>query len=281
VARARWLGNNDRNTRAGGHQGATDRFNLVGKNYFQIFNYGLLRGRTFSDEELAGQRKVIGVNEAFAQKFFSKSDPLGQRVDFLEHDESPQQARETTAEPAAHAKPPAQTYFEIVGVVSNVRGSGIEQQVQPAAFLPCTIAPQFVSSIDIRTTRDADEFSGAIARQVWAMDHDITLSNDRGSLDSNLQKYDYAQPEFEFIVLSLFGGIGMLLVIIGVYSVHGLQRVAANARDRYSYGLGRTARRCSPGSASQRHGAHRNGRSLRPFPGLGGDSPNSEPAVAS
>ena len=51
------------------------------------------------------------------------------------------------------------------------------------------------------------------------MDHDITLFNDGGSLQSNLQKYAYAQPEFEFVALSAFAGIGLLLVIIGVYSV--------------------------------------------------------------
>jgi len=195
------------------------RLNLVGKNYFHLFNYGLLRGRTFSEEDLAGQRKIAVINEAFAHKFFPKNDPLGQQIDFPEFDQIQQQGQETaTTQPRGEAaKTP--TYFDVVGVVSNVRGSGIEQQAQPGAFLPSTIAQQFVSSIDIRTARDADEFSGAILRQVWAMDHDITLSNDRGSLESNLQKYDYAQPEFEFITLSAFAGIGLLLVIIGVYSV--------------------------------------------------------------
>jgi predicted lysophospholipase L1 biosynthesis ABC-type transport system permease subunit len=115
--------------------------------------------------------------------------------------------------------PPTKTYFDVVGVISNVRGCGIEQEVHPGAFLPGTVAQQFVSSIGIRTPRDADEFSGAIVRQVWAMDHDVTLSNDRGSLQSNPQRYDYAQPEFEFVALSAFAGIGLLLVIIGVYSV--------------------------------------------------------------
>ena len=197
------------------------RFNLVGKNYFHLFNYGLLRGRTFSDEDLAGQRKIVVVNEAFAHKFFSGIDPVGQRIDFPVYDEIQQQAPETAAtQPRGEpAKTPTKTYFDVVGVVSNVRGSGIEQEVHPGAFLPGTVAQQFVSSIGIRTARDADEFSGAIVRQVWAMDHDVTLSNDRGSLQSNLQKYDYAQPEFEFVALSAFAGIGLLLVIIGVYSV--------------------------------------------------------------
>ena len=193
------------------------RFNLVGKDYFQIFNYGLLHGRAFSDEDLAAQRKIAVVNEAFAHKFFSETDPLGQRIDFPEYDEA-QQAIATQA----GGQPPkavGKTYFEIVGVVSNVRGSGIEQEVQPGTFLPVTVTPQIASAINIRTAGNADSFSGAIVRQIWAMDHEVTLSNDRGSLESNLQKYDYAQPEFEFVALSVFATIGLLLVVIGVYSV--------------------------------------------------------------
>ena len=113
----------------------------------------------------------------------------------------------------------AKTYFEVVGVVSDVRSSGIDLQVQPAAFLPSRTAQQFISAIAVRTARSADEFSGALVRQIWAMDHNITLSDDRVSLESRLQKYDYAQPEFEFATLSAFAGIGLLLVIIGVYGV--------------------------------------------------------------
>jgi ABC-type antimicrobial peptide transport system permease subunit len=195
------------------------RWNLVGKDFFQIFNFGLLHGRTFSDEDQAGRRKVIVVNEAFARKFFSKDDTLGQRIDFPEYEEQQAQAAAATQSGGELTKSPAKTYFEIVGVVSNVRDSGIEQQVQPTAFFPGTIAQQFVSSIDIRTARDANEFSGAIVRQVWAMDHDVTLSEDLGSLQTNFQKYYYAQPEFEFIALSAFASIALLLVIIGVYSV--------------------------------------------------------------
>ena len=197
------------------------RLNFVGKNFFQVFNYGLLRGRTFSDEDLAGHRAFVVVNEAFAHKFFSKNDPVGQRVDFPQYDEEQQVQQRSASQAAAAAttKPPDKIYFEIEGVVSNVRGSGIDQQVHPSAFLPSTLAQRFVSSVAIRTTRNADEFSGAIVRQIWAMDHDITLSDNRGSLQDLLEKYDYAQPEFEFTALSTFAGIGLLLVIIGVYSV--------------------------------------------------------------
>jgi hypothetical protein len=92
------------------------RFNLVGKNYFHLFYYGLLRGRTFSDEDLAGQRKIVVVNEAFAHKFFSGIDPVGQRIDFPVYDEIQQQAPETAAtqprgEPAKLLQKPTSTLW--------------------------------------------------------------------------------------------------------------------------------------------------------------------------
>jgi ABC-type antimicrobial peptide transport system permease subunit len=56
-------------------------------------------------------------------------------------------------------------------------------------------------------------------QQIWSLNRDITLSDDRWSIESQLQKYDYAQPEFEFVMLSTFAGVGLLLVVIGVYTV--------------------------------------------------------------
>ena len=215
----------------GAAQGKTPQgeFNLVGTEYFQIFNCSLLRGRTFTDADLAGQRKVIVVNQAFAHRFFSKDDAIGQRVEFPEYDQYQQHIQDTASKNAEETTPtkkdgtpppaPIKTYFEIVGVVSDVRSSGIQQQVQPEAFLPNTLVPQYVSSIIVRTARNADDSSGEIFRQIWSLNRGITLPNDRGSLESQLEKYDYARPQFEFVMLSTFAAIGLLLVIIGVYGV--------------------------------------------------------------
>ncbi|HEU5402065.1 MAG TPA: FtsX-like permease family protein, partial [Terriglobales bacterium] len=206
-------------------------FNLVGTQYFGIFNCSVLRGRIFTDADLAGQRKVIVVNQAFAHRFFSKDDAVGQRVDFPEYDQYEQHLEETASAKAGETAstkkdpstppppPPTKSYFEIVGVVSNVRSSGIQQEVKPLAFLPNTLFPESVSSVVVRTARNADDSSGEIFRQIWALNRGITLPNDRGSLESQLQKYDYARPQFEFIMLSTFAAVGLLLVIIGVYGV--------------------------------------------------------------
>lgn len=205
------------------------QINLVGKDYFDIFNYHLLQGRAFNAEDLLAQRKLLVVNEAFASKFFPKSDSLGHKIDFPEYDQiqlqmqqqAQSQSRNTESKHSTEAAPkaPAKTSFEIVGVVSNVKSSGMERQAEPEAFLPCSVARQFATAIVVSTTGSADRFSGAVAQQIWSINRDITLSDDRGSIASRLQKYDYAQPEFEFVMLSTFASVGLLLVIIGVYSV--------------------------------------------------------------
>lgn len=204
------------------HQkGLSARANLVGRKYFRIFDHRLLLGRTFNAEDLAAQRHVAVVDKTFARKFLPKGNPLGQKIDFAVYDRLRRTIQNGAAGPVPglRNKAPAKTYFNVVGVVSNVKLTGMEQQPQPQAFLPCTVAQQRISGMVVRTAGDADEFSGKISQQIWSMDHDIDLSNDRGSIQSLLQKFLYAKPEFEFVMLSTFAGVGLLLVVIGTYSV--------------------------------------------------------------
>ena len=202
-------------------EAAHSQLNFVGADFFYTFNYRPFSGRIFTEEDLVGQRKIVVVNEAFASKFLAKNAPLGQKIDFPEYDQIQLEAQEAAGKQASaeRSKTPIKTYFEVVGVVSNVRNSGIDQQVQPAAFLPCTVAQQLIFGIVVRTARGAEEFSGVVVQQIWGLNRNITLSDDHGSLESHLQKNDYAQPEFEFVMLATLAIIGLLLVVIGVYSV--------------------------------------------------------------
>lgn len=199
----------------------------VGKDYFEIYNQHLLRGRTFTLEDIFASGKVAVVNKTFAEKFLSKNDPLGQKVDFAEYDhylQHPPFGKPAGAPPAA--KLPAHTYFEVVGIVSDAKspysGPG-DVSSEPEAFVPWTIAPELVNTLSVRTGRNADRFSKLLVQQVWAIAPDVHVGDARtGQTVSDadtFRKYIYAQPEFEFVALSTFAAVGLLLVVIGVYSV--------------------------------------------------------------
>ncbi len=199
----------------------------VGKDYFDIANQHLLEGRTFTSEDVFASRKVAVVNETFARSFLSKGDPLGQKIDFADYDhylEHPPFEKPASAPPAV--KPPAHTYFDVVGIVSDRKspyfGPG-NAPLEPEAYVPWTVAPENSSDLLVRTRGNADRVSNALVQQVWAIDPDIGMGDSQTgqtvSVGDQFTKYLYAQPEFEFVMLSTFAAVGLLLVMIGVYSV--------------------------------------------------------------
>src|SRR2546429_699251 len=54
--------------------------------------------------------------------------------------------------------------------------------------------------------------------EIWSVDRNLALA-DAGSLESYLERFSYAQPRFGVASLGAFAGIGLLLVVIGVFSV--------------------------------------------------------------
>jgi putative ABC transport system permease protein len=200
---------------------------VVGKDYFGIFNRHLLQGRTLSAEDVFAGRKVVVVNQAFARKFLSKSEPLGQKIDFALYDSYLQHSPlEEPASGPGETKPPAHTWFEVVGIISDQKNPNFgpgSAPPRPEAVVPWTVAPEMVRALSVRTHENADRYSTALVQQVWAMDPDIgTGDPSAGQAASEadfFSKYLYAQPEFEFVMLSTFAAVGLLLVMIGVYSV--------------------------------------------------------------
>ena len=86
------------------------------------------------------------------------------------------------------------------------------------AFLPYTITGFRDRAILVRTSINPLSMIKGISQEIWAVDHNIALAQ-TGSLESILYRFSYARPEFGLKTLGAFAGIGLLLVIIGVFSV--------------------------------------------------------------
>ncbi|TAN21050.1 MAG: FtsX-like permease family protein [Acidobacteria bacterium] len=67
-----------------GHRGYDIQDTQVSPGFFAAMQTPLLRGRSFTEADLAHAGSVVVVNRAFAEKFWPGQDPIGKQVNFLD-----------------------------------------------------------------------------------------------------------------------------------------------------------------------------------------------------
>ena len=177
---------------------------LCSEGWFRTVGVPLVRGRLLSETDIDSARQVAVVNETLAHDFFGTQDAIGQRIKFNALDEVPDA--------------PHDAYFEIIGVVGDAKNQGLQRPVLPEAFAPYTISNIGQRAILVRTAGEPLAMAKSVGREVAAVDPDVALRRPR-SVEGLLKDYAYAQPKFGFVVLGAFAGIGLMLVIVGVFSV--------------------------------------------------------------
>ena len=177
---------------------------MCSEGYFQTLGFQATRGRLLSETDIDSARHVAVINETLARKYFGNDDPIGHTIKFNIFDELP--------------GGPKDTYFEIVGVVGDFKNVGLKDPPMPQAFLPYTITGFRDRAILVRTSTNPLSMIKSITQEIWSVDHNIALAQ-TGSLESFLYRFSYARPEFGLKTLGAFAGIGLLLVVIGVFSI--------------------------------------------------------------
>jgi putative ABC transport system permease protein len=185
------------------------RFEMCSDGYFQTLGLPLLRGRFFSEDDVSAARDVMVVNEAFSRQYFPNEDPLGHKVKLEEFDR-----------PYFAAAAPHDTYFEIIGLVRDYKTRGYDNpswQSFPQAFVPYSVAGFSWRVFMARTAVDPNSLLKNMPQEVRALDPGAQISTS-GTLEASLHEF-YRGPQFELVTLAAFAGIGLVLVVIGIFSV--------------------------------------------------------------
>jgi putative ABC transport system permease protein len=185
------------------------RFEMCSDGYFQTLGLSLLHGRFFSADDVSAARDVMVVNEAFSRQYFPNEDPLGQKVKLDIFDK-----------PYFAAAAPHDTYFEIVGIVRDFKTRGYDipsWQSFPQAFVPYSVAGFNWRVFMARTSVDPSSLLKNMGQEVRALDPGVQISTS-GTLEGSLQEF-YRGPQFQLATLAAFASIGLVLVVIGVFSV--------------------------------------------------------------
>lgn len=179
-------------------------FQLCSEGYFPTLGIRLVRGRLLSESDVVSARHVIVVNQTLVRSFFSNDDPIGKSIKFNLLDTVPES--------------PKDAYFEIIGVVADVKNRGLQEAPQPEAFMPYSVSGAFERGVLVRTTVEPMSMLLNVRREIWAVDRGVALTL-TGTLEGYLEQFSYSQPRFGLILFGVFAGIGLALVAIGVFSV--------------------------------------------------------------
>jgi putative ABC transport system permease protein len=177
---------------------------LCSEDYFAVLRIPLLEGRIFTDEDVNDKRQVAVINQTFQRRYFGKENPIGQKIQLTPEYDFPDK--------------PKDWWFEVIGVVADARNRGLQEPIDPEAWVPYTVTGSGTRGILVRTTNKPASMVKAVAREIWVTDPSVAMA-EANPLDSFLDLFAFAQPRFGLWIVGIFAGIGLALVTIGVYSV--------------------------------------------------------------
>jgi putative ABC transport system permease protein len=179
-------------------------FQLCSEGYFSVLKIQLLNGRTFTEGEVVGARKVAVVNQTFVNKYLTGENPIGRQVRIAQLAEFEDKVADPT--------------FDIIGVVVDAKNHGLQDPAGPEIWIPYTVTGSAFRGILVRTAQDPLAMLKAVRHEVWATDSNVALTL-TGTLEGYISQFSYAGPRFGFMLMIIFGSIGLILVTIGVYSL--------------------------------------------------------------
>jgi putative ABC transport system permease protein len=172
-------------------------FLAITPNYFRALGTPFIAGRFFNERDVAGAPGVVIINKSLARLYFPDGNAVGQRLRLI----NPEQSNELRT---------------IVGVVGDVRYSGLDDPGEAAIYTPFMQTPFPWSYLMIRGT-GASLNAGAIRAAISSVAPELEAT--RVQTMQQLVTHSVAQPRFYTLLLSGFAAVALILAGVGLYGV--------------------------------------------------------------
>jgi ABC-type antimicrobial peptide transport system permease subunit len=198
----------------------------AGPGYFATIGQRLLRGREFAETDTADAPQVCIVNESFARRFWPGQDPLSKRVKHGRLD---------------NPRP----WYTVVGVVADTKAIADpnDGEVVGTVAIPLsrwlTIGGDEMTYV-VESAGDPRSLEGDLRQALSRADKRLAayalISLEDAAAES------WVTERFLFVLVSLFGILGLVLASIGVYGLLALQVARRTREFGIRLALGATAR---------------------------------------
>jgi predicted permease len=187
---------------------------FVGGGYFEALGIALVRGRTFTAADDSLAPRVAVINRAMATTYLPGVDPIG-RVLRWPRDSVP---------------------IRIVGVVADVRESGLERDPPAQVYFPMEVQTPSNAALVARGTLPPRELLARLTEAVRSADPAQAVFNVR-MMDEVIGS-SVASRRANTVLIATFAGLALVLAALGVHSVvaYGVAQRAREFGIRAAFG---------------------------------------------
>jgi putative ABC transport system permease protein len=174
------------------------RLRVVSPGYFRLMRIPILSGRAYDEQDevgAVGSLKSVVVNRTLAERFWPGQDAVGKRVLM------------------SWRKTPS----VIIGVVGDVRYTGLDAEPGNEFYLPEGLFPQSAITLLVRANRDPLPLYPAMYRRIVDIDKDAFVLDVKPMMQ--LITESLAPRRFSTILLSTFAVVALVLSLAGIYAV--------------------------------------------------------------
>ncbi len=169
----------------------------VGRDFFETMGIPVLRGRTFTEQDVRAQvtatPQSLIIDETLARKYFPGADPIGQRIYYSE-----------------------KLSGAVVGVVPTIRD--FEELTPARGTLYYLLSDRYfyVMDVVVRTEGEPMRLAEALRAQVRALDKDQAC--ELRTLESTLAEM-LGPRRFTMVLLGVYAGTALLIACAGLYGL--------------------------------------------------------------
>ncbi|HEU4871775.1 MAG TPA: ABC transporter permease [Pyrinomonadaceae bacterium] len=170
----------------------------VSDDYFKSLGVPLLAGRMFDAREDPNSPQVVLIGKTIADRMFPGRDPVGKKLRYASVDLPP---------------------IEIVGVVGDVKITGLDEAVKPVLYYSFRQFPSTFANLVARTSTDPNALANSIRNEIRNLEPEAAILNLRSMDEMIAQTPASFMRRFPALLISIFAGVALLLASIGIYGV--------------------------------------------------------------
>jgi predicted permease len=168
---------------------------LISPKYFATLGIPIRAGRDFDERDSATVPHVVIINETFARQHFPGEDPIGRTL----------------------VTGMAELPSRIVGVVADVRSTGLNTPPEADYFLPALQRPEIFTNILVRTNIGPAAMTTTVREALRSVDPDLPLLQPQAL--STRVAATMADRRLALVLLAGFAALALVIASLGVYSV--------------------------------------------------------------